>query len=158
MSSIQFTGVIFLIIGLFSLFVRLFLMNDSNYSSKEEKKRIELNAIKILSLSIFFLVVGLIMFCYSYYIHERTSSWNDLFSFLKILCFLILINGIYLLYYKENIFLHIKSNGLNVPKDFIKYRNLIIFIGIIFVIIGIALIIWYYAIPFLSKYYLLDNN
>lgn len=154
--SIHFTSIVALIFGLIILFIRLFLINDPSDYPKEDRVKIQLDAIRILVLGIFFLVIGIIMFLYSYFTYEETSFIKDLILYLKVFCFFILMVGIILLYYKENIFCHIKSNGLKVPKDFRKYRSLIIFIGIIFVITGLVLIIWYYAIPFISKYYLID--
>jgi formate-dependent nitrite reductase membrane component NrfD len=153
-----FVAVIFLFLGLIFLFVRLFLLIDVENLSKEEKKKREINGWALILSTVLFFIPSLLEGWIFISSHETYSLVDDSIYFAKILCFFLLFMGIDLLYYKENIFEDWRKRSLKVPKDFKRYRNLIIIIGIIFVIIGIALIIWYYAIPFLSKYYLLDNN
>jgi magnesium-transporting ATPase (P-type) len=133
-------------------------MNDPSDYPKEEREKIRLDIIRIMSISIFFLIVGLLMFFYSYYTNEETHLLEDFYLYMRIFCFFIMLVGIFLIYYKENIFLHTKLNALKVPKDFKKYRGIIIFVGVVLVIIGLLLIIWFYAIPYISKYYLINNN
>jgi len=134
-------SILSLLVGLIFLIIRLFFFVDLNEIEKSKLNQLKSNSFSLIFSSILFLIIGIVLFAITYpKIDDPINTiTNDILEVKYFIGGFFVFLGIVFSFYRDKIFISWGKNGYKVPSNTTKYKNTILFIGIILILIGVTL-------------------